>query len=167
MGLCYCTGTTTQTWKYAQTAQTWFADIYVKKCGHFFKTTINKKLIIHFLRNWTVLKGEITKSVMICYKCIHVGLFLHPHSHKLAIYYRKKCGQFKSGKFGLQTFLDFFHVCNNKNHKNNDNLTQILQLCTLAKTLLYSLLSYSVARNLDFTLNSSIVCISFLTWNAT
>ena len=65
---------------------------------------------------------KISKSVTICYKFIHFGLLLHPHSHKLAIYFRKKCGQFKSGKFGPWTFLDFiqlyFFFCNDPNHKN-------------------------------------------------
>ena len=56
----------------------------------------------------TKLKGEISKLVTICYKCIHFGLFLHPLSNKLAIYSWQKCGQFKSERFGSQPFLYFF-----------------------------------------------------------
>ena len=66
-----------------------------------------------FLEQIDHIEGRISKSVAICYKFIHFGLVLHQHSHKLAIYSRKKCGQFKPGIFGLRTFLDFFHVCFN------------------------------------------------------
>ena len=71
-----------QTWKKPQTTQTWFADIYGEKFGHLVKAAINPQLLLIY----TILKGEILKSVKICYKCIHFGLFLHPHSYKLAIY---------------------------------------------------------------------------------
>ena len=50
-------------------------------CQNSIKSTTNHTI----LENIDHIEGKISKTVIICYKCIYFVLSFHPRSHKLAI----------------------------------------------------------------------------------